>query len=135
MSFGVGEEAVEGADDMAHVEGYGGEWIGVGGGTGVEGIVGERLAPVFDVLSGELEGMNYGTDGGGEVGVGSAEPGFHGYRVQSTGYRAQRSAIGVQRSKRGVGRQEVRGCGLRVRVAGGGCRVPAWLRRLAHPME
>jgi hypothetical protein len=86
MAFGVGEEAVEGTHDVAYVEGDGGERIRIGGGAGVEGFVGEGLAPVFDVLTGELEGVDDGAKDGGEVGVGSAEPGFG---HQGTGYRCR----------------------------------------------
>jgi len=72
VAFGVGEEAIEAADDVAEVKGDGGEV----GGTGVEGGVGERGAGGVDVLTGELKSVDNGAKDGGEVGVGVAEPGF-----------------------------------------------------------
>jgi hypothetical protein len=68
VAFGVGEEAIEAADDVSEVKGDGGEV----GGAGVEGGVGERGAGVVDVLAGELEGVDNGAEDGGEIGVGVA---------------------------------------------------------------
>ena len=68
VAFGVGEEAIETAHDVAQVKGDGGDV----GGAGVEGGVGERGAGVVDVLAGELEGVDNGAEDGGEIGVGVA---------------------------------------------------------------
>lgn len=83
VAFGVGEQAVEGAGDVAEMKGDGGHVAG----AGIEHGVGEWGAGSVDVLAGELEGMNDGAEDGGKVGVGAAEPGFHGIRVQGTAFR------------------------------------------------
>jgi len=72
VAFGVGEEAIEAADDVAEVKGDGGQV----GGAGVEGGVGEGGAGGVNVLTGEFEGVDYGAGDGGEIGVGVAQPGF-----------------------------------------------------------
>jgi hypothetical protein len=38
--------------------------------------VGKRRAGGVDVLAGEFEGVDYGAEDGGEIGVGAAKPGF-----------------------------------------------------------
>lgn len=71
-TFGIGEQTVEAAHDVAQVEGDGGDIRG----TGVKGFGGQRGAPLFDVLAGELEGMDDGSQDRRDCGVGSAQPGF-----------------------------------------------------------
>lgn len=83
-AFGIGEEAVEAAGDVAQVEGDG----SYAGGAGVEGGFGKLGEGSVDVFTGELEGMDDGAEDGREAGVGAAEPGFHD-RLQVTAGRDQ----------------------------------------------
>ena len=72
VAFGVGEEAIEAARDVAEVKGEGCDLRG----AGVERGAGERSAGGIDVLAGEIEGVDNGAEDSGEIGVGAAEPGF-----------------------------------------------------------
>ncbi len=71
-AFGVAEQAVEAAGDVADVEGYGreAEWVGV------DFRASEVGAPFGDVFFGEFERMEDGTLDGIDFGEGAAEPGF-----------------------------------------------------------
>ena len=71
-AFGVAEQAVEAAGDVADVEGYGreAEW------AGVDFRASEVGAPFGDVFFGEFERMEDGTLDGIDFGEGAAEPGF-----------------------------------------------------------
>jgi hypothetical protein len=124
MAFGVGEEAVEGAHDVAHVEGDGGDWIRVGGGAGVEGIVREGLDQCS--MSSRASSRAWTTariTAGRSVWVPRSQ-GSMNDRVH--GGEKQRSAFSVQKSG------ETEGC--RVQGAGSG---PAnrWLRWLIPVSE
>lgn len=77
LAFGVGEQAVEAANDVAEVKRDGGQ----AGWAGVEGFVGEGRAPLVDVLAGEFESVDGGAENGWDIGVSAAEPRFHKSRV------------------------------------------------------
>jgi hypothetical protein len=85
FAFGIGEQAVETARNVAQVKGDRAD----AGGAGVEGFVAEGRAPLLNVLTGELEGVHNGTQDSRGFGVGSAEPGFH----QGTGYSSQVTGV------------------------------------------
>lgn len=73
FAFGISEQAVEAAHDVAQMKGDGSN----AGGTSVEGLVAERCAPLLDVFAAELECVDDGAQDGRSLGVSSAEPGFH----------------------------------------------------------
>jgi len=71
-AFGVGQQAINAARDMAQLKSYGSQ----AGRPSVEFFVGECGTPMIEILPGEFEGMHDGPLHRGNVGMGSTQPGF-----------------------------------------------------------
>lgn len=72
VAFGVGEDAIGGARDVAQVEGQGRQAEG----QSADFEVGQAGGPDADVVEGKLQGVQDGAGYGGNVSVGAGEPGL-----------------------------------------------------------